>query len=74
MGYCSFSEDSNVSVSRDAKVPRAIVCSWCKLQGGAYDWIALSEEEMIGHLLEHRRKGHKVPEDAIEKLRKENKL
>ena len=71
MTYCSLGEDSDVSVSRDAKVPRAIVCSWCKLQGGAYDWIAFSEKEMIGHLLEHRGKGHKVPEDVMERLREE---
>lgn len=70
MTYCNFSEDSDVSVFRDAKVPQAIWCDWCSLVGPIGS-IALSEQEMIDHLLEHRKAGHKVPESAIQKLKEE---
>jgi len=70
MSYCSFGEDSDVSVFRDPKVKMAIWCDWCKLVGPT-GFIALSEKEMINHLLEHRKEGHKVPESTIQKLKEE---
>lgn len=70
MTYCNFGGDSDVSVFRDTDVTLAIWCDWCKLTG-PIGFIALSKQEMIDHLLEHRKAGHKVPEYAIQKLKEE---
>ena len=76
MSYCRMGDDSNVYVIRN--MLGTLECLACRISGEPkedglrYGYFAVDlEDEMIEHLLEHRRQGWKVPERAIERLRRE---
>lgn len=62
MSYAEPGEGSDVFVYRTS--PKTIVCNWANRE--SYE--AKSEIEMIEHLYSHRRRGHLVPERALEHL------
>jgi hypothetical protein len=75
MAYARFGEDSDVYVilskrfgSRpwDRSKPGTWDCCNCTL--GSKDFVAHDAAQMIEHLRLHRLAGHKVPEDAIDRL------
>lgn len=79
MSYARFADDSSVYVFPAEE--QGIVCFSCELVGrpeefddddpfGPY-FSTPVPELMIGHLLEHRARGSKVPARAIERLRRE---
>lgn len=68
MSYCRFAWDnSDVYVYGGSN---GIVCCGCSLTPDR--WPETEDPlEMVGHLLEHRRAGHTVPQYAIDELRDE---
>lgn len=64
MSYCREGEfESDVYVYRQSTEPTVIICHY-----GSHTFTAHSEEEMIEHLMLHRRRGHMVPERAFDRL------
>ena len=64
MSYCRTGEDSDIYVYR--KRPNLLVCH---SETGSFE--ASTEQEMIEHLLLHRRRGQRVPERALDRLKAE---
>lgn len=63
MSYCRFSEESDVYVYPE--VDGGVLCVGCDLR---LAW----REDMIEHLLtQHRARGERVPESALDRLRRE---
>ena len=67
MAFARFGRDSDVYVFEDAG--GGYTCERCPKVGQSFN--CRTAEEMLTHLLEHRAKGDKVPEDAIAELKKE---
>lgn len=66
MAYARYGRDSDVYVYADSR--GGYNCERCPKVGESYR--CLTATEMADHLLsEHRAKGHRVPDDAIEELR-----
>ena len=66
MAYARYGRDSDVYVYADTR--GGYTCERCPKVGESYR--CLTATEMADHLLsEHRAKGHRVPDDAIEELR-----
>ena len=69
MALCRFGSDSDIYVYYSTH--GGIECCGCTLvEGGMFN--VASEAQMIVHLEEHRRAGHKVPDVALEDLLAEN--
>lgn len=66
MALCRFGSDSDVYVYYSTE--GGIECCGCRL-GSAKMVNVVTEAEMIAHLEEHRRAGHRVPSEALEDLR-----
>lgn len=72
MSYCRMSDTSDVYVYGSEK---GYVCSWCELDG-KYDndsdgTIFQTPQDIVNHLLEHRKIGNQVPQYAIDTLQSE---
>lgn len=67
MAYARFAYDSDVYVY--ASTDGGFTCENCPTAGSSFR--CETALEMATHLLEHRAKGHRVPEDAIAELRAE---
>jgi predicted small metal-binding protein len=68
MSYCRANNtDSDVYVIK-YNVYKVFGCLGCPSLGA---FSCDTEEEMLQHLLEHRSAGHKVPERAINRLKRE---
>jgi hypothetical protein len=68
MAYARFARDSDVYVYADAR--GGFTCERCPSGGAEFRCAAAAE--MLTHLLtEHRAKGQRVPDEAIEELRNE---
>lgn len=66
MSYCRFGWDgSDVYVFPSSG---GIECQWCGLLNDMGSFVAHCPEEMIAHLAAHRRTGHFVPQEAIDRL------
>jgi len=50
---------------------KEFICQICPMATNEEDFTTASRGEILYHLLEHRNKGHMVPERAIERLRAE---
>lgn len=80
MSYCRWGKDSDVYVYGTAfydkdkrRTVYPFVCQDCALDERAQlTFMAATAYDMVSHLLEHREKGHLVPEDALERLREES--
>lgn len=74
MSYCRFGPDSDVYVYGGCD---SIVCCACHLgpydeaSGYACNEFTGNNKEMLAHLVEHVKAGHKVPERAIQWLSRE---
>ena len=68
MALCRFGSDSDVYVYYSTH--GGIECCGCRLGGDRMVNVA-TEAEMIVHLEEHRRTGHRVPDEAFQDLRAE---
>jgi hypothetical protein len=68
VALCRFGSDSDVYVYYS--IHGGIECCGCRLLDGRLFNLP-TEAEMIAHLEQHRRAGHKVPEEAFEELRTE---
>lgn len=66
MSYCKFGEDSDVYVYDGG----TLICCGCKIREKFHTDF---RSEMILHLQLHMEKGHKVPDQALDTLRKEIK-
>lgn len=80
MSYCRWGKDSDVYVyatkgynSDHKRLETLWVCQDCELKADRNSAVTTTATAMISHLLAHREAGHKVPEDAIERLRQEDK-
>lgn len=72
MSYCRWGPDSDVYVYPAGHGNRdLIVCCGCALRGDDDDDVAETPQQMIAHLDRHVAAGHKVPEAAFERLRRE---
>lgn len=71
MSYCRFAWDgSDVYVFFNGD--NEFECCACRLKGClAGSFICKTEKQMIKHLLEHRKKGHCVPQESINRLLEE---
>jgi len=67
MAFARFGRDSDVYVYEDTD--GGFVCERCPAVGQEYR--CQKAAEMVTHLLEHRNRGQRVPEDAMEELRSE---
>jgi hypothetical protein len=68
MAFVRFARDSDVHVYPDAR--GGFACERCPVPGEQFR--CATAAEMLTHLLtEHRAKGHRVPDEAIEELRNE---
>ncbi len=67
MAFARFGLDSDVYVYEDTR--GGFVCERCP--GVGQEYRCQTADEMLTHLLDHRAKGHRVPEYAIEELRTE---
>ncbi len=72
MSYARFSADSDVSVY--ASAAGGIECARCRFIADAQEpprsnAVMVDEDETIVHLEKHRGAGHRVPNDAFERLR-----
>jgi hypothetical protein len=81
MAYARWGDDSDVYVFPDM-LTNGYCCMGCTLTGslpssdelqgfGATEFRLDTPEEMLQHLLEHREAGDKVPDYAINRLKKE---
>jgi hypothetical protein len=71
MSYCRFNDvDSDVYVIEGFKGLWCVNCGYSKK--GTY--VTKSHKQMINHLRMHRRMGNKVPDRAMERLRRELRL
>jgi hypothetical protein len=78
MAIVRWEDDSDVYVYEDVK--GGFVCEGCADIGkgfsgrvdGSTSYRCSTAAEMLLHLLDHREKGHKVPERAIEALKDES--
>ena len=70
MSYCRFAWDGS-DVYVFGNQDDMFECCGCSLKGGIFT--CKTEKEMITHLLEHRKKGHCVPQEAIDRLEREMK-
>lgn len=72
MSYCRRDRiTSDVYVIRMSS-PAGFFCVTCQFAAsGGDNFKAMTEREMIGHLKTHRFAGHKVPENALRRLRQE---
>jgi hypothetical protein len=73
MSYARWGEDSDVYAYDAGSV---LVCCWCRLlrhddNGPEPDFECNTPLGMIKHLKEHKALGHKVPDEALERLEKE---
>lgn len=68
MSYCRFGDHSDVYVYDNGEF---LVCCQCRLRGDHRDVLYPTNRQMLAHLNAHRMVGHKVPERAPERLRKE---
>jgi hypothetical protein len=66
--YCRFGDDSNVYLH---EVHGEIVCAFCTLDPDYADVHLADPDDAGDHLLEHRRAGHRVPQEAMSKLQLE---
>lgn len=67
MSYCRFAWDgSDVYVFFNGD--NEFECCACRLAG---NFVCKTEKQMIKHLSEHRKKGHCVPQEAIDRLSEE---
>jgi len=82
MAYCRWSEDSDVylyctGIDIDDPGPPTWVCADCGMRPpGSHSQNDSTvemhtREAVLEHLLEHRAAGHKVPEDALDRIREE---
>ena len=72
MSYARFAEDSDVYVY--ASEAGGIECARCRFIADTKEpprnnAVMVDEDEMIAHLEKHRRAGHRVQDDALERLR-----
>ena len=67
MAFARFGLNSNVYVYEDVR--GGFTCERCPTAGQQYR--CQTAAEMVTHLLEHRAKGHRVPDSAIEELQAE---
>ena len=72
MSYARFAEDSDVYVY--ASAGGGIECARCRFitdtkEPPRNNAVMVDEDEMIAHLEKHRRAGHRVPNDAFDRLR-----
>lgn len=74
MSYVRAGENSDVYVFPSKRLGIEVYeCCGCCIarETRAYgDWLTRTAEQMIDHLQEHRKKGHRVPQEAIERLKK----
>jgi hypothetical protein len=72
MSYCRRGPDSDVYMYEveDAPGEYWIVCDRCCLNRENDEWYTLPKDA-LAHLEDHRSKGHKVPEAALQRLREE---
>jgi hypothetical protein len=69
VAYARFTVDSDVYVYGDSR--GGYTCERCPRIGETFRCTIAAE--MVTHLLkEHRAKGHRVPDDAIERLKTDN--
>lgn len=81
MSYCRFGEgDAYVCGNVGDK---SLICYNCQLQhtiqivcfGRSFqikdNFVTKSRKQMVNHLLEHRKNGHRIPQAAIRRLKKE---
>lgn len=69
MSYCRFGWDgSDVYVYESCS--GGWECCGCIMNG---NWNYSTRQEIVDHLLEHRKQGHTVPQYAIDRLREEIK-
>jgi hypothetical protein len=72
MSYCRFGWDgSDVYVFFNSE--NKFECCGCLLKNNnerGY-FVCKTEKQMINHLLKHRKKGHSVPQEAIDRLSEE---
>jgi hypothetical protein len=72
MSYCRFGWDgSDVYVFGNSD--DELECCACTLRGKLGRFTCKKEEDMIKHLLKHRKKGDCVPQEAIDRLNEEAK-
>lgn len=70
MSYCRFSDESDVYVFVNIQNKwECCRCAFRSAPGHAESKIVDTVQEMISHLGEHKKFGHKVPEEVIGKLR-----
>jgi hypothetical protein len=70
LSYARFSEgESEVYVYRH--IFGDLRCCSCRILANHLDFVALTEEDMLAHLNEHRALGHLVPDRAFTRLQAE---
>ncbi len=67
MAYCRFAHDSDAYIFEDTR--GGLTCCGCRLGGRTTDFNCALRTEMLAHMDEHRKEGHRIPDDAIEELR-----
>lgn len=67
MSYCRWGRDSDVYVFQTNS---GFECCGCPMFAEGFS--CSTREEMIGHLINHRNTGDRVPEEALERLRAES--
>jgi len=67
MSYCRFS-DGDVYMYPSGK--GIIECCACRLPGGDFRLFS-TKQDALDHLMWHKRAGHKVPQHAIDRLKRE---
>lgn len=68
MSYCRFGDDSDVYVYYACK---GLCCCMCFLNSDREDEHFHKRSEMINHLKQHKKRGHKVPPRAMKRLKEE---
>jgi len=68
MAFARFGLRSDVYVYEDTR--GGFTCEWCSILGkkAAKQFRTGTAAEMVAHLLVHRERGDKVPEDALDEL------
>lgn len=74
MSYCRFGDDSDVYVfgTYGHNKEEVFECCGCLMMGDMKPFHCKTKNEMVKHLFEHMRNGHKVPTYAIDHLKKED--
>ena len=68
MAFARFGNDSDVYVYEDTR--GGYTCEWCPGIGHTYR--CETAGDMVQHLLEHRSRGDRVPDEALQELRAES--